>query len=512
MKQKKEKPVIQRFIHAVEVAGDKLPHPVVLYMGICVIVLLVAHLLSGTEFRMPGSEDTQAVTSLFNRAGVAYMFTSLYTNFSSMSLVPLIIAMTAAVGIGEYSGMYRSVIVRLFKKVPDRWLVFIFLLVSINGNIMSDAALIILPPMGALLFQSRGKNPLIGVSLSYTGYLAGLSANLLLAGSDATVAAITSDILPTLAITENLNVNVASNWYFMFVSAIMLSIVGTVVTNKILIPVLDSDDSIDLSFNYGNEILDETPEAKRGLIWAGIAATVYIILVLLMVLPQNGFLRNAETGGIIPKSPFLSSIAPLLTLFFLVTGTAYGIGAKTIKNTNDIAKGMTEGVKTIAGVLVIFFVAGQFSAYLTKTNLSAYFAVSGADWLVEHNFTGVALLVAIVLFIALINFFMGSISAKYAMVAPILVPMMAILGFHPAFTQVVYRVGDAITNTINPISAYLPIILGYIQKYKKNAGIGTVVSLQLPYAVTFLVSWTTMLIIWYLLGIPVGPLAPIFIS
>ncbi len=501
---------IEIFIKNVEKIGNKFPHPFVLFIFSTIAVLVIAHILDGTVVKIPGEDKILSVNSLLNREGFAYMLTNILKNFADFPLIPLIISLTLAIGVGEKAGLYRIFIQKAFRRVSDKQLTFIFMFVAINSNLISDAALILMPTIGAILYQSRGRNPMIGIILSYTGFLAGLSANVLIAGTDALTAGITQTVIPLLKITRNTDVHAASNWYFMLISAFLLAYFGSLIADKVLEPMLNKDKSIKWEESKDLVTLQTTPEENRGLRWAGITTVVFIGVTLILLLP-GGFLRDHVTDTILPNSPFIKSIIPILTFFFLSIGIMYGLGAKTIKSSHDIAKFMASGVNTITGVLIVFLFAAQFIDYFSKTNLATLIAIKGAEWLQTNNLTGIPLLVGIVVFVSIINFVVGTVGAKWAMLAPVLVPMLALLGYHPAFAQCVYRIGDAVTNTINPLSVYLPLILGFMKKYKKSSGIGTVIAYQIPFAITFSIVWTLLLIIWYVLKLPIGPTSPVLL-
>ena len=501
----------QRFLQKFCEVGDKFPHPIVIFLWMIVLVLLVAHLLNGVQFEIPGQTEASTVTTLFNRAGLAHILTNLFSNFSGMSIVPILIVMAAAVGIGESSGFWETLIIRCFHGIPDKLLVFFFLLICINGNLMSDASLIIFPALGALLFQCRNRNPLLGITLAYCGYLSGLSANLLLASTDANVSAITEGVLPTMELTKDLTIHVASNYYFMAISAIALALLGTFITLRFVEPALNNESGIDWQAHFNPEALEISGSQKRGLMAAGITFLIYLAVVLILVIPSNGLLRN-DAGGILPKSPFMSSIVPLLAILFALLGIVYGIAAKTVTKSTQIINAAANGIKSIATPLLTLFIAAQFNDYLTATNLAAYVAVSGANWLVNMNLTGIPLIVALTIFVMILNIVAGSVSTKWTMIAGIVVPMMAILGYHPAYAQAIYRVGDALTNSVNPIMYYIPLILEVARKYKKDAGIGTIVAYQFPYFIGFSILWILMLIVWFVFQIPLGPGTPVLIG
>ncbi len=297
----------------------------------------------------------------------------------------------------------------------------------------------------------------------------------------------------------------------MLTSSLLLPLAATWVTTRFVEPLLARDTSITWTVEENTDIFTLTAEQNRGLRFAFITTVLYFLLILFMLFLPNGWLRNITTGEILPSSPFLNNITVILAIYFFLVGLMYGIGAKTIRSSFDIAEGMISGIGNITGLLVIFFFAAQFVDYFAQTNLASFLAIKGAEFLQKSNFTGFPLLVLIIILVSILNFFIGTVGSKWSMMAPVLVPMFALLGYHPAFAQCVYRIGDAITNTINPISVYIPMILMYLKKYKKNAGVGTIVAYQIPYAICFFVIWTLQLAIWYFLDLPVGPLSPILL-
>ncbi len=500
--------IFQRILKRIERIGNAFPHPFMLFIICSIIVLLAGELLKGTTFTIPGENTQLQVVSLMNREGFDHILSNLLKNFINFPLIPLIFVFTLAIGVGEKSGFYHVIILKFFHKIPDFLLYFIFIFVAINGNIISDAALILLPAIGSMLFISKGKNPILAVMLSYAGYLAGLSANTIIAGTDVLVAGITKDSLSFLSITKDLTIHPACNWYFMMASSILLSLSATWVTIRFVEPLLPAGSS-SVSEDEPQDIFSITSEQHRGLRYAFFTTVAYFAIVLFMMFLPEGWLRDMETGNLLPSSPFLDNITVILAIYFFLVGLFYGIGAGTIRSSFDVADGMLSGIKNITGLLVVFFFAAQFVDYFSQTNLAPLLAIKGAGFLQERGFTGMPLLILIILLVAILNFFIGTVGSKWSMMAPVLVPMFALLGYHPAFAQCIYRIGDAITNTINPISVYIPMMLMYMRKYKKDAGIGTIVAYQIPYAICFFITWALQLAVWYYLDLPLGPLAPI---
>ncbi len=496
----------------VEDIGNKTPAPFLLFVILSVLILIVAAFLEGNSFQIPGTSEQMQVASLLNEEGFIYILSNLMTNFINFPLIPLIVLFTLAIGVGEKSGLFYTIIMRFFCKVPDKLLYFCFFFIAINGNIISDASLILLPSIGSILFIMRNKNPVIAIMISYAGYLAGLSANTFIAGTDVLCAGITESVLSLLPITADIVVHPAMNWYFMGASSILLAVIGTFVTIKYIEPRANKDETIIFERVHADEtVLELTDLQRRGLRFALVTTIIYAIILTILLLP-NGWLRNSITGEILPSSPFMSNFTVILAIYFFFTGLMYGIGAKTIKSSSDVSIAMGSGLSNITDLLVVFFFAAQFVDYFQQTNIATYIAVTGADFLQESNFSGLPLLILLLAFTSIINFFIGTVGAKWGVMAPIMVPLLALLGYHPAFAQCVYRIGDSLTNTINPISIYIPMVLIYLTKYKKDAGVGTIISYQIPFAIAFSIVWIIQLIIWYLLGLPVGPLSPIFLS
>lgn len=503
-----------RFYNAVERVGNKFPAPFLLFIILSVILLIIAELAKGISFTIPGTGTAMEIRSLLNRDGFVYIVSHITSNFINFPLIPLIVMFTLAIGVGEHAGLYHVLILKFFRKIPNSFLYFTFMFVAVNGNIISDATLILLPVIGAELFISKGKNPVLAVIMSFAGYLAGLSANVIIAGTDVICAGITESALSLLPITSEISIHPACNWYFMMASSVLIAAAGTFATVRYVEPRMNLDSSIQWEKLIPSSYEDTyklSPEQNRGLRFVGYASIAYLIAVGIMLLP-GGWLRDVATNTLLPNSPFINNITVILAAYFLLIGIMYGIGAGTIKKSSDVADGMASGLDTIIGLLVVFFFAAQFCDYFNQTNLATFIAVRGAEFLEKMNFTGLPMLLLLILFTAIINFFIGTVGSKWTVMAPILVPMLALLGYHPAFAQCVYRIGDSITNTINPISVYIPIVLVYIKKYRPNSGIGTVVSYQIPYFVAFTVVWVLQFALWYFLRLPVGPLSPMFLN
>lgn len=493
---------MERFVKRVETIGNKLPHPWLLFLLLTALLLMIAHVLNGVVFQVPGEETTGEIVTLLNAGGLRYMFANAMKNFAGFPPIALVIPIAIAVGVGEQAGLFRAVIVKTVRSVPHSLITAAFIFVAINSNFASDARYPIMMAIGATLFAGMGRSPLLGIVIGYATAGAALSANILIAGTDATAAGITAQAAQFLSITTDAAVHPAINWYFMAASAFVLTAVGTYVTEKVIAPMFD-----DVEYDQSQLDQDSVVIAKdesRGLKYAGIATLIFIIGLLAVSAPSGALLRDPETNLILPKSPFMSSIVLIVFAFFLVTAIAYGVGARTIKSSWDVGRFMAKGVSNMSSFLVLCFFAAQFTDYFSKTGLSTYIAVSGATFFEAIGLTGVPLLLLIILVVAIMNLTIGSAAAKWAMLAPVIVPMLALLGFTPAFSQLVYRIGDSATNPINPLSTSLPLLIAYLQQYKRDAGLGTAIAYSIPLVLAFLGSWTLLMIIWYVLKLPIG--------
>ncbi|MBX2976905.1 MAG: AbgT family transporter, partial [Ignavibacteriaceae bacterium] len=295
--------------------------------------------------------------------------------------------------------------------------------------------------------------------------------------------------------------------YFMFVSTFFIAIAGTWVTEKIIVPRLGEYKGEEKK----EEIKRLAPNEKKGLVYAAISLFVFSGIVALGIIPETGFLRDPKTYSIL-KSPFMSGIVAFIFIGGAIAGIFYGIGAKTIKSDTDIMKGMGKSIETLGVYIVLCFFAAQFVAYFNWTNIGIILAVKGAELLKASGMGAIPLMISFIIVSAVINLVMGSASAKWAIMAPVFIPMFMLLGYTPEFTQVAYRIGDSVTNIISPMMSYFALIIAFVEKYDKNAGMGTVIATMLPYTFVFSIIWIALLVVWMLLGLPVGPGAGLYMS
>lgn len=495
-------------LKGIEKIGNKLPHPIYIFLILSGIVIIISALAAGTEIVHPGTGEIETINNLASAEGFRWILDNLVKNFTKFPPLGMVLVMMIGLGLAEETGLLRAVLRKVIVGAPKTLVTFIIVFAGVIGNIAGSATFVVIPPLGGLIFKALGRHPLAGIAAGFAGVAAGLNANILITPTDILSAGITEKAAQI--ISADFLVHPAVNWYFMIVSTIVLSIIGVVVTEKIVEPRLGKYEpkGTDEITAEDEELMEITPLEKKGLRNAGITSLIYFAIIAIMIVPKNGILRNPETGSLVP-SPFLSSIIPLLLFWFILAALAYGITSKSIKDSNDVVKYMTKSMEGFAGFIVLCFFAAQFVEFFSYTNLGLLLAVNGADLLESSGFTGVPLIIVFILIVSFINFFIGSASAKWALLAPIFVPMFMQIGLSPFFTQAAYRIADSVTNAVSPLEPFMPFIITCGQRYDEDVGLGTIISIMLPYAIAFLASWTMLLIIWYVFNIPLGPGATI---
>ena len=498
------------FLAAVERGGNALPHPGTLFALLAGVVIVVSALAArtGVEVVHPGTGELIRPVSLATVEGLHRILTEMVTNFTSFA--PLGTVLVAMLGIGalESSGLIRAALRLLVLSAPRRLLTFVLVLAGVLSNTASEIGYVLLVPLGGIIFLGAGRHPMAGLAAAFAGVSGGYSANLLLGTIDPLLAGLSEEA--ARIVDDGYRVNPAANYYFMVVSTFIIAGAGTWVTERIVIPRLGpyegGADARDADAQDGDkEVMRELSSAEKRGLWAALAAAgVFVLFLLWGTVPADGFLRNPETGDLL-RSPFLSGIVAFIFLGGLMVGVAYGAAVGKFRSDTDVMNGMGKTISTLGTYLVLVFFAAQFVAYFNWTNLGLIMAVKGAEWLRGSGLGGVPLMLSFVVLSAVINLFMGSASAKWAIMAPVFVPMFMLLGYTPELTQTAYRVGDSTTNIIAPTMSYFALIVAFFERYDRRSGIGTVVATMLPYTVVFLACWSVLLVVWMLLGLPVGP-------
>jgi aminobenzoyl-glutamate transport protein len=498
---------LDRALGVVERAGNALPHPATLFLMATLAVMLASALVAtlGWTVTHPSTGKPVAALNLVSVEGLHRLLTSLVSNFTGFAPLGTVLVAMLGIAVAEGAGLIAAALKLLVLSAPRRLLTMTIVFAGILSNTGGEVGYVLLLPLSALAFAAVGRHPLAGLAAAFAGVSGGYSANLLLGTVDPLLAGLTQEAAHL--VDASYRVNPAANYYFMAASTFVLALAGTVVTERVIVPRLGPWAGVADS----SAVEPLTTAERRGLRFAGVATSALAAFVVAGIVPEGGFLRDLETGDIL-HSPLLSGIVAFIFAGGVLVGIAYGAGAGTIRRDTDVLKAMSKSMETMGSYLVLVFFAAQFVAVFNWTNLGLIVAVEGAAVLKALGLGTVPLIVSFVALSATVNLAMGSASAKWAILAPVFVPMFMLLGYTPEFTQAAYRVGDSVTNIISPMMSYFALIIAFVQKYDPKAGLGTVVALMLPYSATFMVVWTAFLVAWALLGIPVGPGAPLLLD
>ncbi|WBW49881.1 AbgT family transporter [Peptoniphilus equinus] len=506
MKKQKNQKEVSGFLKGVEVIGNRLPHPAMIFFILCVVVVIASHFVSLygepiTYFdAKAGEQVTKSAKSLLNGEGLSYIFNSAVTNFTSFAPLGTVLVAMLGVGVCEWTGLFNTGLRKALLNANSKLLTPIVVFAGIMSNVASDAGYIVVVPLGAIIFGLAGRHPLAGLAAAFAGVSGGFSANLILGTTDPLLTNITNEALNAAQI--NMSIPVTSNMYFLQVSTIFLTIVGTFVTDKIVEPNLGG-----YKFEATEEEASDVSSLEsKGIRNAMVALAIYVVVMAFLMVPDTSPFRALdEATGKMTLNDFLHNGLILgMMLIFLIPGLVYGATVGKIKNSHDLVAAMTSAMKSMGGYLVLAFFASQFIAYFGETNLGAIISYKGAEFLKNAGIGGFPLIVIFILFTGFINLFMGSASAKWAIMAPIFVPMLLELGFTPALTQVAYRIGDSSTNIISPLMSYFAMIVVFMQKYDEESGLGTLISMMLPYSIAFLIFWTALMGVFFLFNLPIG--------
>ena len=488
-------------LNAVERAGNRLPDPVTIFIILIGFVLLVSALLSGLGVSAlhPATGQTIEVQNLFSGETLRRFLTGMAGVLTGFTPLGMVLVVMIGAGVAEKTGLFAASLRALVKVMPDRLLTATLVFAGIMGNLAVDTGYIVLIPLGGVVFAAAGRHPIAGLSATFAGVSAGMSANLIITPLEPLLFGITGMAAQTIDTTWALS-NL-DNYYFTFALTPVLVIVGTLINDRIVEPRLGVWQR-PASFKEpvsGTELNDNE---KKGLAWAGWAILAMIALILLLVLPDNGILRDPSDGGL---NTFFQSIVSILMITFLVSGTLYGIAAGSIKSDKDVVKLASNSMSDMGVYIVLAFVMAHFIAVFSWSSMDTVLAIRGADGIRALNLPTPLLITALIFLVAALNLFMGSATAKWALLAPVFVPMLMLVGISPEATTLAYRMGDQATNIITPLMPYLPLILVFSQRYVPEFGLGSLISIMLPYSAAILVSSLALIGIWFALDLPLGP-------
>lgn len=499
---------MQRFLDIVERVGNKVPHPAVIFFLLILLVVVLSHVLYLLDIQVnyqvldPHThqlEDVKATArSLITAEGIRFIYASLIPSFMGFNAVGLIIVAMVGVGVAEEAGLVNALIRKLVKVSPPWALTYILVFVGILSSIAADAGYLVLIPLAGTAFFSVGRHPLAGLAAGFAAVAGAFTVNMAIKPLDAVLTEFTNDAIHL--VNPAITLDLAANVWFSIVSVPVLTIVIALLTEHVIEPRLGTPQGEGSAEEGG----DLSAGESRGLFFAALGLLAVLALFGALALPANAPLRYPETGALIGNSPFMNGLIALVMIVFLVTGTAYGIGAGTIKGVGDVIGAMTKAISSLGGLILLLLIISQFIAYFNFSNMATIMAVKLADALKEANIGSFWLLIGFILVVAVLDLVISGAIAKWAIMAPIFVPLFVQLGVDPAAVLAAYRIGDSPINAISPLNTYFVLIVGFAQKYDKNAGVGTVVALMIPYVGAILIVWTGLFAAWYLTGLPWG--------
>jgi len=493
--------LLQRMLNWTERIGNALPHPGTLFALFAFLTLVLSALgyVLGWEVVHPGTNEVVKCVNLLSHDGIHRVLLDMVDNFTGFAPLGIVMVAMLGIGIAEQSGLISAVIRLLVLNSHKQLLTFIIVFSGILSNVASDVGYVLLIPLAGVIFHAVGRNPIAGMAAAFAGVSGGFSANLILGTIDPLLAGLSQEAARILDPTYE--VNPTANYYFMVASTFIIAFAGTFITEKLVEPRLGKyKGKLEISDNALGKL---TKKEKKALLIALLTLIIVIIVSLIGIIPEDGFFRGSD-GGIL-TSPLIRGVVSMLFITAGAMGLAYGFTTGAFKNDSDVMKGMAASMKTLSTYFVLVFFAAQFVAYFKWSNLGIILAVNGANLLMSADIGLIPLMILFILLSAFINMLMGSASAKWAILAPIFIPMFMIMGYSPELSQVVYRIGDSVTNVISPMMSFFALIIAYVQKYDPKAGIGTIIATMIPYSIAFLILWILLLVVWLVLGLPLGP-------
>jgi aminobenzoyl-glutamate transport protein len=498
-----------RFLDSVEWLGNLLPHPVTLFAVLALLMILLSGVFGamGVSVSDPRPSAAEGATieavSLMNGDGLRRILENLVPNFVNFAPLGVVLVAMLGVGIAEKSGLLSAVVRGIVLNAPRHVVTVAIVFAGVISNTAGEMGYVVLVPLSGAVFLALGRHPLAGMAAAFAGVSGGYSANLLIGTIDPLLAGITQEAAQLIDPTYE--VYATANWYFMIASTFLITIVGSLVTTYIVEPKLGGydDSQADPAVLDSRMMESITPQERKGLSLAGIAALGVFALMALLALPEGAPLRDPVSGN---SAPFFRSIVAFILVFFLVTGVAYGRVMGTMRNDRDVIDAMASAISTLGLYIVLVFFAAQFVAFFGWTNLGVITAVTGSEFLIDAQLTGPIVFLLFIAMCAVVNLMLGSASAQWAVTAPVFVPMLMLVGYSPELIQSAYRIGDSVTNIITPMMSYFGLILAWAARYNRQIGIGTLIATMLPYTIFFFIFWVALFYVWvFALGLPVGP-------
>lgn len=494
---------MQRILNKVEVWGNKLPDPAALFIALLVVVWVLSWALSGIDFNVidPRNGESLKVNNQLSGEALTLLFSKMVTNFSHFHPVGVVLVAMLGIGVAEYSGFINAGLRAMMAKTAKWLLTPMVIMVGIVSHSAVDAGYVLVIPLGGVIFYAAGRHPLAGIAAAFAGVSGGFSANFVPSAIDPMLQGISQAGAQIL--DPNVVLNPLNNYYFTAMSAILIIGLGWFITDKIVEPKLQ-ENKLDGDLSDLPSMDPLSDKERSALRWALLSTLVGILIFAYTVSIENTPWAGSDGSLTSFSAPLMQSIVPLIFFLFLIPGLVYGVKIGTISSSKQFIEGMSKAMSGMGYYLVIMFFIAQFIYAFGQSNLGILLAVKGAEFLKTMAFPGGLTIAGIILLTGFINLFVGSASAKWALLAPIFIPMLMQLGISADLAQAAYRIGDSSTNIITPLMPYFPLVVVFCQRYVTGAGIGTLTAMMLPYSVSFLICWTLFLLAYWGLGIPLG--------
>lgn len=499
--------VVTRALDWVERVGNKLPDPALLFLLLLFVVWVISALVAPMTFSEidPRTKAPIQVQSQLTGQSIATFLARMVTTFTSFHPLGVVLVSLLGVGIAEHTGFINAGLKSLLSVTSAKLLTPMVVAVGVLSHVAADAGYVLVIPLGGVIFYAAGRHPLVGIAAAFAGVSGGFSATFIPSSLDPLLAGLTQTAAGLLDPAHT--VNPLANYYFTTASAALIIVIGWFVADRIVEPRVKRL-AIDGDVSQAAQLQELGAAERRGLRMAMLALVVGLAALAAAAWPGGSALRAPNGRLTDAAAPLMQAIVPLIFLFFLIPGVVYGYVAGTVKSHRDIVQGMSKAMSTMGYYIVLAFFVSLFIYAFGQSNLGALFALKGAAALQSLGLPAQVTILGIIILTTMVNLFIGSASAKWALLAPIFVPMLMQLGLSPELTQAAYRVGDSSTNIITPLMPYFPLVVVYCQRYVKSTGIGTLVSMMLPFSMAFLIGWTAFLLLYWSLGLPLGLQAP----
>jgi len=517
----------------IERTGNRLPDPVFIFLYLIIVMVVVSQIAAWASLSVDhptrlGADGNPALVeaiSIFSAEPIRHLLVEMPDIFTGFHPLGYVLVVMLGAGVAERAGLFGTAMRAAVRDVPALLLTPAVALSAMMGNLAADAAYVVLIPLAGVIYAAAGRHPIAGITAAFAGVSGGFSANLLPGQLDALLFGITEEAV--MALDPSWTMNIAGNWYFIAVMTFIFLPVIWFVTDRIVEPRLGRWTGGAVAGGSAED--DDDPNAplsegqKKGLwaaLWA-ILAVCFIWLALTVDLlsvisfgsasmyggdvPLFNEAAVAEQGVAVALVPFFSSLVAGFMILFVFAGVAYGRAAGTIKSHRDIVDMMAGAMKDMGYYLVLAFFAAYFVEMFNQSQLGLISAVNGANAIQASGLPLPLVIGLIVLFAGLLNLFVGSASAKWALMAPVLVPMLMLLGVSPEMATAAYRVGDSGTNIITPLMVYFPLVLVFARRWVPEFGIGSLTASMIPYSIWLMISGIIMTIAWVYLGLPLGP-------